>query len=98
MKRLLLPETEEPDYSDGIWTGGLEGEETVLPRLLTRPDGTEIVSRLTFSDISDHGFSSSGAVVTGAGTCENRTGLCIRRQQALQGWQPGGGGLKRVSR
>ena len=80
MKRLLLPETEGPDYSNGTWTGGLEGEDIVLTRPLARPDGTEIISRLTFSDISDSGFSWSGAVVTDAGAQENWTSLCVRRQ------------------
>ncbi|MBI1236482.1 MAG: hypothetical protein GC188_07335 [Alphaproteobacteria bacterium] len=70
----------EPGYSNGIWTGGLEGEDIVLTRPLTRPDGTEIISRLTFSDISDSGFSWSGAVVTDAGARENWTSLCVRRQ------------------
>jgi hypothetical protein len=80
VKRLLLPETEGAVYSNGIWTGELEGEGIVLTRPLTRPAGTEIISRLTFSDISDSGFSWSGAVVTDAGARENWTSLCVRQQ------------------
>jgi len=56
------------------------GEDIALTRLLTRPDGTNIITRLTFSDIGDHGFSWSGAVVTDAGARENWTSLCVRRR------------------
>lgn len=54
-----------PVYSNGIWSGGMEGDNMVLRQPQKAP-GTDLdgVSRLTFSNISDEGFDWAGEWVS----------------------------------
>ena len=52
----------------GVWRGGKEGENMVFRQAQTAPSGTEGVSRLTFSNITDNRFEWVGAFVAGEGT------------------------------
>jgi len=69
----------EPAYSTGIWVGGVEDDAIVLRRVIVQPDGRTIVSRLTFSDISDDGFFWEGSSETPAGWQASWTSRCQRQ-------------------
>lgn len=50
----------EPGFTTGVWSGTREGDAITLTREIARPDGSVVVSRLTFSNISDDGFNWRG--------------------------------------
>ena len=50
------------------WRGNQEADAMVVRQPQTAPNGTEGVSRLTFSDISDEGFEWKGEFVAAEGT------------------------------
>lgn len=43
-------------YTPGVWIGGKDGDDIVLKMDQTAPNGTEGISRLTFSNISASGY------------------------------------------
>ena len=45
-----------PDYSSGVWEVVMEEQRLVMRQKRTGLDGTEALSRLTFYNITDHGF------------------------------------------
>lgn len=46
-----------PTFSPGVWRGGKVGDDIVLKRDQTAPNGFPGDSKLTFFNISEHGFS-----------------------------------------
>lgn len=70
----------EPGYSTGIWTGNKSGEDIVLTRDNTRPDGTTTLSKLTFYEISADSFRWRGETIDGDTARVNWTSDCQRRQ------------------
>jgi hypothetical protein len=69
----------EPNYASGSWTGGVEQETIVLTREIAQPDGSTIVSRLTFSEIEDGGFFWAAASETDSGWRDSWTSRCLRQ-------------------
>lgn len=69
----------EPNYSSGIWVGGIDQGDMVLMRDISQPDGSVIVSRLTFSEIDEDGFFWTGASETPSGWRDSWTSQCRRQ-------------------
>lgn len=69
-----------PGYSSGVWEGAKEEDKLVMKRENTRPDGTKVVSRLTFYDISEEGYEWKGEQVTGESAVTTWTSSCKRRE------------------
>lgn len=55
-------------WKPGIWVGDKQGENIILYKDQKAPNGLEGVSRLTFYDITDHGYKWIGEWVDKAGT------------------------------
>ena len=69
----------EPGFTTGVWSGTREGGTITLTREIPQADGSVIVSRLTFSDISDGGFDWRGESVLPDGTTVTGwTSDCVR--------------------
>ena len=65
----------EPGGVTGVWTGGKIRDEIVLTRK-TAFNGTAVISRLVFSDISDDGFSWRSEYESADNLIVHWTSLC----------------------
>lgn len=53
----------EPVFASGVWAGSRTGDTITLTRDIPQADGAAIVSRLTFSGITEDGFDWRGESV-----------------------------------
>ncbi len=70
----------KPNYGSGVWEGQKEGDNMVMRQESTRADGTKVLSRLTFHNISRDGFDWVGESVTDDSTLATWKSSCKRRQ------------------
>lgn len=57
---------EWPGHNNAMWVGGKNGDgDIVLDRTITRPDGGEVIMRLSFHDITGDSFKWHGEFVNG---------------------------------
>ena len=69
-----------PGGHTGLWQGGRQGSKIVLTSEQTAPDGTTVISRLTFSDITLDGFEWLGEKVLANGQATPNWQISARRR------------------
>ena len=70
-----------PGGHTGLWKGGEEGSKIVLQSLQQAPDGTAVISRLSFSEISKNGFEWLGERIAEDGSVTPTWQISARRRE-----------------
>ena len=67
-----------PNYYSGVWVGGLQDDAMVLEQTTEREDGSTVVSRLTFFEITPEGYRWKSENVSADLVTEGWSKTCVR--------------------